>query len=239
MKNKIIILFALLVLLSSLSFAQVEKPKEVRKAEELSLSKIVEMSKAGLGEETIINAIINSNQSFVLTVKEILYLKEAGVSEEIINFMLRSRPVETAPVAQEVEAQEPGEPKEPLPEYVADAAEGNYYDGYEYTDGYNFQDDRGSTIAYHYYGPWFRAYPYYYGFYYYPMSHYYYHYYPDDYYYYFYYPHFSSWRWYYNYPHYYRSHYYYGSGGRFVRSPGADTAVAMAVTSATQLSEER
>lgn len=200
-----------------LVFVAVSAIAQAERTEDLTVAKIVEMSKAGLGNETIINAIISSNATFSLSVKDILYLKNEGVSEDVINFMLRSKPL-TEYADDELANDSAEATGEDLPAYVQDATEGNYYDGYEYTDGYNFEDDRYSSIVYHYYGPWFRAYPYYFGFYYYPASYYYYCYWPNDYYYYFYNPRFYSWSYYYHYPRYYDGHYYYYVGGRYVKT---------------------
>lgn len=193
--------------------------------EVMTLEKVVEMSKAGLSDETIINAVISSEASIVLTVKDILYLKEQGVSEDVINFLLRRQPQSGAEATEAVPAEEQGQQ---LPEYVADAAQGNYYDGYTYsddyvyTDGYQPQDYRDDFIVYHYYGPWLRYYPWYFGFYYYPASYYYYSWWPDYYYYYFYYPRFSGWRHYYHYPFYYNNYHwggrYYYHSGRYIRT---------------------
>lgn len=207
---------ALLLLVAGLVTAQ-----ETPKTEEMTLAKVIEMSKAGLGDETIINTIISSGATFNLTVQDVLTLKKEGVSENVINFLLRTRPLESAPVETSTEpavAAEPETADEPLPAYVAEAGSRNYYDGYEYTDGYGYENERETTIIYHYYGPWFRAYPYYFGFYYYPAGYYYYHYWPDDYYYYFYYPRYSIWRSYYYYPHWHG--HYYNRGGRYIKSPG-------------------
>lgn len=196
--------------------------------QEITLEKIIEMSKAGLSNETIINAIITSNADFVLTVDDILRLKNEGVSEDVINFLLRTQPETIATDEEQAVVEDiPEEAEAETPAYVD--AEGNYYDGYTYTDdyvytdGYYPEDDRYSFIIYHYYGPWLRHYPFYFGFYYYPTSYYYYHWWPDDYYYYFYYPRFSTWRYYYYYPFHYRTynwagrHYY--AGGRYIKTP--------------------
>lgn len=204
-----------------LVFAGLLAAQDTAKTEEMTLAKVIEMSKAGLGDETIINTIISSGATFNLTVQDVLNLKKEGVSENVINFMLRTRPLESTPAQQGTEpsvAAEPEEPGEALPAYVAEAGSRNYYDGYEYTDGYDYENERETTIIYHYYGPWFRAYPYYFGFYYYPAGYYYYNYWPDDYYYYFYYPRYSMWRSYYYYPHW--NGHYYSRGGRYIKSPG-------------------
>jgi hypothetical protein len=201
--------------------------------EKITLDKVVEMSRAGLSDETIINAIISNDVSFVLTVKDILYLKNEGVSEEVINFLLRRQP-QPAETQGDEYAAEPDETAtdqavdEELPPYVADAAQQDYYEGYNYgddytyTDGYYPDDGRYDFIIYHYYGPWLRYYPWYYGFYYYPTSYYYYNSWPDDYYYYFYYPRFTSWRYYYYYPYNYRGYnwggYYYYDAGRYIKT---------------------
>ena len=116
-------------LLATLAFALIiaaPLAAQDQTTEVMTLDKVVEMSKAGLSDETIINAVISSEASIVLTVKDILYLKEQGVSEDVINFLLRRQPQSGMESTEALPAEEQGQE---LPPYVADAAEGNYYDG--------------------------------------------------------------------------------------------------------------
>lgn len=202
-------------------------PMQAQDSGSMTIDKVIEMSNSGLSSETIINAIISSGGEYNLSADDVLRLNEAGVDEDVINFMLRTRPISSSE-SQESDAMEPGQPEQPGEPGDA-TSQPAYYEGssylddqpYEYTDGYNYENERTSTIIYHYYGPWFRAYPYYYGFYYYPASYYYWCYWPDDYYYYFYYPRFTTWRYYYYYPRgYWGGSRYYYSGGRYVKVKG-------------------
>ena len=63
----------------------------------LALSDIKAMAKAGIAEEVILSQIRNSHSSYHLSTAEIVDLKEAGVSNKIIDFLINTPP--PAPVA--------------------------------------------------------------------------------------------------------------------------------------------
>ncbi len=62
------------------------------------VSQIVQLSQAKVGDNTIINYIHNSGSSYGLDADQIVYLKQQGVSDTIINTML-SQPRLTQPTA--------------------------------------------------------------------------------------------------------------------------------------------
>ncbi len=62
------------------------------------VSQIVQLSKAKVGDDTIINYIHNSGSSYGLDANQIVYLKQQGVSDAVINTML-SQPQPTQPAA--------------------------------------------------------------------------------------------------------------------------------------------
>src|ERR1700690_1781221 len=64
------------------------------------VSQIIQLSKANVSEGTIVNYIQNSGSSYGLDANQIVYLKQQGVSDAVINTML-SQPRQVAqPVAQ-------------------------------------------------------------------------------------------------------------------------------------------
>jgi hypothetical protein len=74
----LILLFAVAV------FAQ----KEV-----LSNTEVIEMTKAGLAQTVILNKIKSSEGRFDVSVNGLVEMKKAGVSDEVINALLESKPV--------------------------------------------------------------------------------------------------------------------------------------------------
>ena len=62
------------------------------------VSQIIELSKAKVSEDTIVNYIRNSGSSYGMDASQIVYLKQQGVSDTVINTML-SQPRQTASAA--------------------------------------------------------------------------------------------------------------------------------------------
>lgn len=92
-----------------------------RPAEALTIRDIVELSKAGLGEDVLLALIEVDRQVFAIDRDTIRSLKQSGVSERVIVAMIRSgRALEAAPAVADVpQAREP-EPSrlEPAPQVV-------------------------------------------------------------------------------------------------------------------------
>jgi hypothetical protein len=68
------------------------------------VAQIIQLSKANVSEGTIVNYILNSGSTYGLDANQIVYLKQQGVSDSVINTML-SQPrqvVQTAPAASSV-----------------------------------------------------------------------------------------------------------------------------------------
>ncbi len=65
------------------------------------VSQVVQLAHANIGEDVIVNYIQNSGNAYGLDANQILYLKQQGVSDRIINTMLgqRSRVAATAQTA--------------------------------------------------------------------------------------------------------------------------------------------
>ena len=63
------------------------------------VDQIIRLSQASVSEDTIINFIHNSGSSYGLDANQIVYLKQQGVSDNVINTMLsQPRPQDVAPV---------------------------------------------------------------------------------------------------------------------------------------------
>jgi outer membrane lipoprotein SlyB len=58
--------------------------------EQLSLDDVKQMSRNGLSDQVIINQIKATQSSFYLSSQQIIDLKKAGVSDHVINFMIRT-----------------------------------------------------------------------------------------------------------------------------------------------------
>jgi hypothetical protein len=52
------------------------------------VSQIIQLSQANVGEDTIVNYIQNSGSSYGLDANQIVYLKQQGVSDNVVNTML-------------------------------------------------------------------------------------------------------------------------------------------------------
>lgn len=86
MRIKRYLLFYLIlnILMVSIAFAQ-------DKEEIVTNSVIIDMVKAKLGETIIINKIKNSKTNFDLSTNTLIKLKEAGVSDNIVNAMMEAQ----------------------------------------------------------------------------------------------------------------------------------------------------
>src|ERR1700690_4310076 len=62
------------------------------------VSQIIQLSKANVSEGTIVNYIRNSGSSYGMDASQIVYLKQQGVSDTVINTML-NQPRQGAPAA--------------------------------------------------------------------------------------------------------------------------------------------
>ena len=60
------------------------------------VSQIIQLSKAKVSDDTIVNYIRNSGSSYGLEASQIVYLKQQGVSDTVINTML-NQPRQVAP----------------------------------------------------------------------------------------------------------------------------------------------
>ncbi len=72
---------------------QAQNPRTLRKVdrgEQLDIDDIKEMTKAGIRDDVIISQIQATGSQFYLTSNDIIDLKEFGVSQRVINAMIRS-----------------------------------------------------------------------------------------------------------------------------------------------------
>lgn len=67
-----------------------ETTRRIDRGEQLSLNDIKEMSRNGLRDDVIINQIKATNSHFYLTTADIIDLKDSGVSQKVIDFMIRT-----------------------------------------------------------------------------------------------------------------------------------------------------
>ncbi len=64
--------------------------RKIEKQQKLNLNDIIAMSQAGVAPETIISMIQSSNSHYDLTSADVIKLKNAGVSEKVINYMVNN-----------------------------------------------------------------------------------------------------------------------------------------------------
>ena len=70
-----------------------ESPRTLRKidrGEPLSIQDVKAMSKAGIDDNLIISQIEATRSVFLLSSEEIIDLKESGVSQRVIDYMIRT-----------------------------------------------------------------------------------------------------------------------------------------------------
>lgn len=61
------------------------------------VAQILQLAQAKISDDTIIAYIRNSGSSYQLDAKQIIYLRQQGISEKVINFMLNQSKVVSAP----------------------------------------------------------------------------------------------------------------------------------------------
>ena len=64
--------------------------QRMQQGQPLGLADVKALAKAGVSDEVIISQIRNSRTAYRLTTSEIIELKEAGVSERVIDFMINT-----------------------------------------------------------------------------------------------------------------------------------------------------
>jgi len=125
------------------------------------VAQVVQLAHANVGEDVIVNYIQNSGNAYGLDANQILYLKQQGVSDRVINTMLNQRsrmpaPVQTAPPPNNPDAngaQIPTPTPAPAVSYVQTAPPQTVY-------------VIPDTQTYNYYASYPYYYPYYGGYYY-------------------------------------------------------------------------
>ena len=142
--------------------AKNENPAASQAAPQLSfvVSQVVQLSKANIGEDTIITFVQNSGNNYSLDAAQIIYLKQQGVSANVINAMIKqfNSPGAGTPVVAQSSSQASYATTEP-PTTTVQTAPAYVPDSTVYVP---------NTQAYNYYGyyyPYYPYYPYYYGYY--------------------------------------------------------------------------
>jgi len=130
------------------------------------VSQIIQLSKAKVSNDTIVNYIRNSGSSYGLEASQIVYLKQQGVSDNVINTML-NQPRQVAPAA-------------PQPAYPAGGSTSTatvvtqpaatYVQTVPSSTVYVIPDTQTYQYYNNYYHPAYGYYPYYGGWYYPPVS---------------------------------------------------------------------
>jgi hypothetical protein len=113
------------------------------------VSQIIQLSKAKVGDDTIVNYIRNSGSSYGMDASQIVYLKQQGVSDTVVNTMLNQprltqTAAQTAPQPATVVAQPAVTYVQPATAYVPsstvyvipDTQTYPYYSGYGYRPYY-------------------------------------------------------------------------------------------------------
>ena len=118
-----------------------QSPETVQRIEQgqpLGVADIKALAKAGVSDEVIISQIRNSHTAYHLSTAEIIDLKDAGVSEKVIDFMINTASYSSAPPPppppadyQEIVVAQP--PPPPIVEEVCYPAPGP---GYVWIGGY-------------------------------------------------------------------------------------------------------
>lgn len=103
-------------LISTLIFLLIFASTVFAQSETLTNAEIVEMTRAGLGAQIIVQKIASSDANFDISAKGLIELKKAGVSDEVIQALIeknRATPVKPASVQTQVstEIQTPTENK--------------------------------------------------------------------------------------------------------------------------------
>jgi hypothetical protein len=118
MKTRILTTILVAVALFVVGRAQAQAPPP-------SVADIKVLAKAGISEEVILSQIRNSHAVYRLSTAEILDLKDSGVSQKVIDFMINtaggspmSPPVFSSPPPPPVGAVEGSEPPPPIVEQV-------------------------------------------------------------------------------------------------------------------------
>lgn len=110
---RIFSLFAVALLLTSLSYAQQQTSPPSTRAEALTNADVLKMVEAKLGDDLIVSKIKSSSGDFDTSIDAILKLKAAGASDAVIHAMVEASPA-TRPVLKEAGAKEPApDPNDP------------------------------------------------------------------------------------------------------------------------------
>ena len=128
------------------------------------VSQIIQLSKAKVSDDTIVNYIRNSGSSYGMDASQIVYLKQQGVSDTIINTML-NQPRQLAPAAPQSAASTASSTAtvvtQPAVAYVQTVPSSTVY---------VIPDTQTYQYYNNYYQPSYGYYPYYSGWYYPPVS---------------------------------------------------------------------
>ncbi|MGA2242649.1 MAG: hypothetical protein ABSH11_11545 [Verrucomicrobiota bacterium] len=121
------------------------------------VSQIVQLSKAKVSDDTIVNYIHNSGSSYGLDASQIVYLKRQGVSDTVINTML-NQPRQLAPAAPQPAASTASSTAtvvtQPAVTYVQTVPSSTVYVIPD-TQTYRYYNNYYQPYYYPYYGGWY------------------------------------------------------------------------------------
>jgi len=97
--------------------------ERVDEGQPLTVADVEALARAGIGDDLIISQIRNSRTVYYLTTSDIIALKNAGVSERVIDFMINTR---TETPSAQVEGVYGPVPPQPVPQTVVVAPAPDY-----------------------------------------------------------------------------------------------------------------
>ena len=121
------------------------------------VSQIIQLSKAKVSDDTIVNYIRNSGSSYGMDANQIVYLKQQGVSDTVINTML-NQPRQLAPAAPQPAASTASSTAtvvtQPAVTYVQTVPSSTVYVIPD-TQTYRYYNNYYQPYYYPYYGGWY------------------------------------------------------------------------------------
>src|SRR5437899_3308072 len=84
----VVVLMALIAAVCSAQYTQAGEDRQDSLPPPMSIQDVIDLSKAKVGEDVILNQIKSTRSAFELTSKDILDLKKEGVSDRVISAMI-------------------------------------------------------------------------------------------------------------------------------------------------------
>jgi hypothetical protein len=115
---------------------------------------VVQLAQAKVSEDTIIAYIHNSGNSYSLTADQIIYLRQQGVSDNVINVMLNQPKVASTPASAPAQAEVSTAYAQPTTTYVQTAPASSVYVIPD-TQSYYYDSYYAQPYCYPYYYPYY------------------------------------------------------------------------------------